>query len=684
MSNLPMKAKLHNRFDIHVEHDDGSIDKYVQYNIVLNNLYESFFRRNTPSGSWINNIVYGTGTGEVDASRTTLFSPLGYKSATLLYRKLNPDNRSGEIQLTITIAPNEHVGANFTEIGIGTSSSAYTHSLIKDAFGNPVAINKTSTDKITIYATVYAEFYALDDTKVGWLDDNGLLRYLLGQSLYHGSGLNYSIYPCSIEPVCGHWINVSMVKFSTGATLTEEGYIKQTLSLGINDFNNKDIRSVVIGTHHMSYGDKHNLGCAIGIDGPNFDGVTYQNQRVGTGNGIDTVFKIPTEYRGVKDCVVKVDNKVVEVKKNIIYGNNKIIGDTNLPYELVKIKDNQFVSIHSEYSSSDYYSIILSLYEIDENCNINLKYSKLVGPTVYGKTSSYLDYGIFPNLNMVAIKNGSNYDLYEVEWKTGEYTKVGTIPVGTNSSTTSARIYAIDGTNYITNTYDRGLYEYSNGLIEKVKTTSKTSNNFVGPEIQGRTLKGDYYDGTRLYKFDASTLEFITTMTLPVSGVVISPFTIATTQEYPGDDNSQQLVIKKCNASWEVDETITFSDKFPKTSGKSYSITYLKDNVFMIGATTEPHIVTFNPDTNRIDYRKTINVATVSGFNYNSIMDIPNSDDFIFPYGGVMICTEKEVGSIEFSTPVQEDAVITMDFNLDYIPKNDSVTASFTTKLQWG
>lgn len=61
--------------------------------------------------------------------------------------------------MKIVIAPEEHIGETFTEVGVGrvaTSADIFTHALIKDSEGNIITLGpKTDTQEITIYATIY-------------------------------------------------------------------------------------------------------------------------------------------------------------------------------------------------------------------------------------------------------------------------------------------------------------------------------------------------------------------------------------------------------------------------------------------------------------------------------------------------------------------------------------------------
>ena len=69
------KISLHNRFDIEVRSCKGKVKKKAfAENIILDGAWGQIL--NNTFGSWFNSIAYGTGTGTMSASRTTLFAPL--------------------------------------------------------------------------------------------------------------------------------------------------------------------------------------------------------------------------------------------------------------------------------------------------------------------------------------------------------------------------------------------------------------------------------------------------------------------------------------------------------------------------------------------------------------------------------------------------------------------------------
>lgn len=154
------KINIHNRFDVEVVNaETGNVKKkaYAE-NIVLDALWVRLLSPNT----YFNYIHYGTGTGTLVASRTSLFSFLGAK-ATGSDASINFNYEEGwfSFQKSIKLLETEHVGATLTEVGIGYGSSTgnlVTHAQLKDMNGNPISITKSDTDIINIYATVFVHW----------------------------------------------------------------------------------------------------------------------------------------------------------------------------------------------------------------------------------------------------------------------------------------------------------------------------------------------------------------------------------------------------------------------------------------------------------------------------------------------------------------------------------------------
>ncbi|TFZ41648.1 hypothetical protein E4100_00490 [Soehngenia longivitae] len=150
-----LKPKFHNRFDIVVTNvETGEVELRGQAeNIVLNRMYT----RLVAFGSFFTQIVFGTGSGTLDPTRTTLFNRVGNKACSdvELIRAFPVSKWTRFIRLEAT----EFNGNILTEVGISEASTEVnTHAMITDAEGNPLSIEKTPVRIIDIYATVFVEF----------------------------------------------------------------------------------------------------------------------------------------------------------------------------------------------------------------------------------------------------------------------------------------------------------------------------------------------------------------------------------------------------------------------------------------------------------------------------------------------------------------------------------------------
>lgn len=162
---LDLRASIHNRFDIEVR--DAATGELKQrargYNVICEALWDRVLHVNSYNNwkvsGYFNYILFGSGSGTPSASDTTLFSLLGAKSvSSALYEN---DVPAGIVyrQNSIVLNAEEYVGDTLTEVGIGYSSTnIVTHAMLQDMNGNPISIEKTATDVIIIYATVYLHF----------------------------------------------------------------------------------------------------------------------------------------------------------------------------------------------------------------------------------------------------------------------------------------------------------------------------------------------------------------------------------------------------------------------------------------------------------------------------------------------------------------------------------------------
>lgn len=183
------KVLLHNRFDIEVRNSrTGEVrQKAFAENIILDGAWSEIL---ATGKDWFDKIAIGTGTGTIVASRTALFDPLDTKTATLPVYTSNIEDNFISLRQAAVLLEYEHIGEEISEVGIVSSGSILcTHALIKDMNGNLVVIEKTDTDIVTIYATVYlvpstewAQDGVLDICRVD-PEDNAVARILLGRRL---------------------------------------------------------------------------------------------------------------------------------------------------------------------------------------------------------------------------------------------------------------------------------------------------------------------------------------------------------------------------------------------------------------------------------------------------------------------------------------------------------------------
>lgn len=182
-TNIDVQASIHNRFDIEVvDANTGQIKQTAQAeNVICNNLWTQLFKPAT----YFNYVFYGGGSGTPSSSDTSLFSHIGYMEITNDSYTVDFETgiccRKGSVQLAAATA----AGKTISEVGIGygtSSSNLCTHAMLKDMNGNPISIQKTATDVINIYATIYVHFERLGyDNNTIFLQKTSRYSYYVAQ-----------------------------------------------------------------------------------------------------------------------------------------------------------------------------------------------------------------------------------------------------------------------------------------------------------------------------------------------------------------------------------------------------------------------------------------------------------------------------------------------------------------------
>lgn len=298
---LDFRASIHNRFDVEViDAATGEIKQRARgYNIICSTLWQRLFAYNaqnhwTPQG-YFNYVLYGGGSGTPAAADTELFDLIGYKSASQ-NRTMTRNVGSGVIyrQAVVTLEAEDAVGETLTEVGIGYDQThIVTHAMLEDMNGNPISIDKTDTDVIKIYATIYVHFPAggwhsssVTVAEVSSIDEYSLFGILTGYA-------NNPTY-------------VSFVRFGAGTrTGTATGYSRVTSRTDIDVIGgnqiecknriaaaelNLPIRSILVGFSPYAGGATRDSDFFWLTPGPWASYSDVDGEPVGTGDGASVGF----------------------------------------------------------------------------------------------------------------------------------------------------------------------------------------------------------------------------------------------------------------------------------------------------------------------------------------------------------------------------------------------------------
>jgi hypothetical protein len=300
-----IKTKIHNRFDIYSTNIETGVTKKVGVaeNIVLNQMWA----RLTARAGYFVNIHFGTGSGTLAATRTTLFTYLDTKAAVnvTLIKAMPVSSWKRKIVLN----PEDNVGAVLTEVGISfnaATTSLVTHALIKDSEGNQISITKTAVDIITIYATVYVTFSTNNANLqiCGFPNSNPLVNYLIGGVGLAACYFYLGALPMDVLSTQPAVLSI-LIGASTGATWVADVPNKKmnssTPRLAIGD-SNGHIAEVGFGTSQATPIFRLSLPATDLYSGLSITGAT-----VGTGDATKIIFPLPSNNVKQDTIAIYVD-----------------------------------------------------------------------------------------------------------------------------------------------------------------------------------------------------------------------------------------------------------------------------------------------------------------------------------------------------------------------------------------
>ena len=348
--NVEQKVNIHNKFEVHKDNIvTGEHTEYTGYNILLDSIYT----RLCANLNYFTNIHFGTGTGIIDATRTSLFTHLGTKTA--VNEELIRNIPVSSWKRKIVLNPEEYVGSEITEVGIAWGSTAsylMTHAFIKDSEGNQISIVKTNTDVITIYATVYITF---DESNVKWISGASssgyLLHYLVGGTVQYSPYFILEEIPFSDNPLAsvpGVWVpDIPNKKLKTA--------VKR---FGIAEGNGNILALQVQNNFIVPFPDTtvHN-------------GQAYSDVAIGFGDGSTTRFAIPSRNLKSGTLVIKEDgvitNAVTEGVLNNIYKRMSSILFDGLLYIKTAHINSEGTRLLISYVERYNYKMKILMYKVD-------------------------------------------------------------------------------------------------------------------------------------------------------------------------------------------------------------------------------------------------------------------------------------------------------------------------------
>lgn len=622
--NVKTGVKFHNRFDIEVRNAKTGNMKQQGFaeNIVLNQLYSRICNFN----NYFVNIHFGTGTGTLDPARTSLFAHLGTKAA--VDEEIIKAYPTSKWTRRITLNPEEYVGSTFREVGVAygsASTNLVTHAMIKDSEGNPLTLTKTALDVLIIYATVYITFSDGDT--------------VFANSAYRNTLVNYFTTHASVSNTIGlgNYRNSdvprkSMVHVSKSTTKTVDIINRKvtfnTVRFGITEGNGP--KNLAVLTNTLSY----DLGTHIGG--------TISNEMVGVGDGVKTDFQLANIYPD--NITVKVDGvptTAYTIKQSISTSLVKTLSGSSMSVDNVMARRAPRDKYIIQFSSSSWQIP----YIFDELSGEHYFYgSETTGEDpFYGYTKN--DIVLFCDDDSIRCENGA---ILKYNPTTGNHETIQTI-----SDVRRVSRLSHDGKLFIAAKDANGFFIYKwNEVTQQFDNIQNIALNYAGGcdisydnrrIVLGKAYasgSGSYDCELHVYEYDDTTERFERVQVI----------------DQEGNNNSRTIYI-------ELSPTGEFMLVHSYGACKAYMYNgaeYVEINYLFPGSFSYAKDVTF---TGELFF-----VAWKTGYDtFGHMFEIRKSNDII-----------------SFNTPPAQDAIITADYTVPYIPKDENHVLDVSFELQFG
>lgn len=366
---MQANIKVHNEFTfVCIDNKTKETAEYKAYNVVTNGGISRLI-----NGSVFDNYIHlGTGDGTPSVTDTSLFTFKVSKSTTRVSQELGPDNKTATFRYYIKLDETEQNGITFTEVGLAsgtTTTLLNTHAMIVDSQGQPMGITKTDTMIMYVYATVYVIY---DAPKAAWYGKDSAGIFTLTPGIGNTSSPYYmALYskgPFSTgDRDSNDYTTPSFFKDLSNTT-TATGRKRWADILGA-EANNRIIKYFGFCTG----GNYKHPSLVYNIE--DFIELPKHKYTFGTGDGVQTKFFTSSRYPIVANDKLKVSINEVEVtpKKLLTAKSFEMFEADNLNtgagnvmiYDTLRKK---FYRIHDNALTINGMNIYISIYEC-ENYN---------------------------------------------------------------------------------------------------------------------------------------------------------------------------------------------------------------------------------------------------------------------------------------------------------------------------
>lgn len=317
---IVLDTGIHNRFDVEiVDAKTGELKRKARaFNVVCDGLWTALNKSFsvTGYGGWFKSIAYGNGTGTPSGGDAALFNQIGKMVGEHVSFGIDYKNSHVWIRKDISITETVAVGETITEVGIVDADNILcTHAMLQDMNGNQISIEKSDTDIVNVYATIFVHvdpklldvdapvqvslYSAKSDLSIlrlimGWHSGKGSVRFIPVKGRVFTNGTNDNEKVNTVIPITTAYDaekrTISFSGRSAAVNNNIAGGFGWLVMHGVTDYNYTGYTSNSVILKTIS---------------PVFNGSNIIGEAVGTGDGETTEFA--TKYDLPKNAKIYVD-----------------------------------------------------------------------------------------------------------------------------------------------------------------------------------------------------------------------------------------------------------------------------------------------------------------------------------------------------------------------------------------